>query len=241
MTAGAGLLAAPSPTLVDRAQRLLLAGWRGRGRRAAWRRTRARRVLAALLVGLAVWLTLGAVQPRPAPTGVPVVVAAHDLAAGQALTGADLRVARWAPDTRPAGSVAEVAGLVGRRVSAPVTASEALTPSRLHGPGLLTGLAADQVATHVSVPDARVAALLRPGDHVDVIDNGSGTRIGVDLLVLATDPADAGSSSWTGVGSGAPAPGVVLAVTPEQASALARATGAGDLSAGVTLTLRPAG
>ncbi|MGN6635086.1 MAG: Flp pilus assembly protein CpaB [Oryzihumus sp.] len=241
MTTGAGLLTAPSPTPTERAQRLLPAGWRGRGRRAAWRRTRARRVLAALLVGLAAWLTLGAVLPQPVVRGVPVVVAAHDLAAGQELTGADLRVARWAPDTRPAGAVTAVAGLLGRRVAAPVTAGEALTPSRLHGPGLLTGLAADQVATHVSVPDARVAALLRPGDRVDVIDNGSGSRIGVDLLVLATDPADSGASSWTGVGSGAPAPGVVLAVKPEQASALARATGAGDLSAGVTLTLRPPG
>jgi len=240
VTTGAGLLASPSPTLVGRAQRLLPAGWRGRGRRAAWRRTRARRVLAAVLVGLAAWVTLGAALPQPTVRGVPVVVAAHDLAAGQSLIGADLRVARWAPDTRPAGAVAEVAGLVGRRVAAPVTAGEALTPSRLHGPGLLTGLTADQVAAHVSVPDARVAALLRPGDHVDVIDNGSGSRLGVDLLVLATDPAESGAGSWTGVGSGAAAPGVVLAVTPEQASALARATGAGDLSSGVTLTLRPA-
>lgn len=167
-------------------------------------------------------------------------MAAHDLPAGQALAAADLRVARWAPDTRPSGSVADVAALVGRRVAAPVTAGEALTPSRLHGPGLLTGLAAGQVATHVSVPDARVAALLHPGDHVDVIDNASGSRLGLDLLVLATDPADVGTGSWTGVGSGAPAPGVVLAVMPEQASSLARASGAGDLSAGVTLTLRPA-
>ena len=30
------------------------------------------------------------------------------------------------------------------------------------------------------------------------------TRIGVDLLVLATDPAESGASSWTGVGPGAP-------------------------------------
>jgi hypothetical protein len=75
---------------------------------------------------------------------------------------------------------------------------------------------------------------------VDVIDNASGSRLGLDLLVLATDPADVGTGSWTGVGSGAPAPGVVLAVMPEQASSLARASGAGDLSAGVTLTLRPA-
>ena len=244
MSAGAGLLDPHPASLGGRAQGLLPAGWRGPGRRAAWRRARARRVLAALLVGVAAWLALSAFLPTPAVTGVPVLVAAHDLAAGQQLTAADLRPARWAPGTAPAGATSSVAALVGHRVSSPLSAGDALTPARLHGPGLLTGLPAGQVAARVAVPDARMTAMVRPGDHVDLIDNATGRQVGSDLLVLATDGSatSAGSGGPTGLlGAGASsdaAPGVVVAVSDIQAAALARAAGAASVGSGVTLTLR---
>ena len=244
MSTGAGLLATPSPGLTGQAHRLLPAGWRGPGRRAAWRRARVRRVVAALLVGLAAWLTLSAFLPQPTVVGVPVVVAAHDLAAGQRLAAGDLRVARWAPGTAPSGAATSTHALAGQRVAAPITTGEAVTASRLHGPGLLTGLGPGQVAARVSVTDERVTAMVHPGDHVAVIDTASGARVGSDLLVLATDaPGRAGGGLVGGTGSAAEdgPPGVVVAVSDGQAAALARAGGSAALGAGVTLTLRAPG
>lgn len=124
-----------------------------------------------------------ALRPGAAGTGAPpvpstgVVVAARDLAAGTVLTAADLRTVSMPVAIRPAGVTGRPAGLVGRLAAGPVRRGEALTDARVVGPGLTTGLTADEkAAVPVRLADPESAALVRAGDRVDVL----GTPIGPD-------------------------------------------------------------
>jgi len=232
---------------------------RGVSRLLTWIHRR-RRLLSASFVGLAVVFGLGAVRPAPPATG-PVLVATHDLVAGQLLDASDLTVRRFPVDLVPAGAVLEVAPLTARRLAGPMRAGEPLTDARLVGPSLLRGLTG-QVAVPVHVADAQTAQLVRPGDRVDVValaddavgrpldavgqpldsaETGSaGSRsagggvLATAALVLAVPALDSSATGGTGglVGSGGSGTLVVLAVPGATATRLARAT------APVTLLLR---
>ena len=145
-----------------------------------------RRLLAALCVGLGVFLGLRSVA-GPVPATTPVLVATHDLAAGVVLTDADLTQRTFAPGTEPADTV-ELGTAVGRTLAAPMTAGEPVTTVRLIAPGLLDGYPG-LVALPLRIPDPDTVALLRVGDRIDVLATdpaGSGTTtIAHDALVLA--------------------------------------------------------
>jgi pilus assembly protein CpaB len=126
-----------------------------------------RRLLAAGLAAGAMALALHAAEPRPGPT-VPVVTAARELRGGVALTTEDLAIVDMPPDLVPAGAIATIDTTVGRVLAGPVRSGEPLTDVRLLGPGLLTGWGDQLVATPVRVADPGVAALVRPGDHIDL-------------------------------------------------------------------------
>jgi Flp pilus assembly protein CpaB len=158
-----------------------------------------RRALAALLAAGALVLAL---RPPPAadagtPTA-PVVVAAAELATGTTLTAGDLRVALLPRDTAPGGRAEDPSTLVGRRLAAAVRIGEPVTDVRLVGPGLTSGLPAGQVAAPVRLADLAVTALVRTGDHVDVLatapDAATAEVVAAHVLVLAA-PGPAGDSS----------------------------------------------
>jgi pilus assembly protein CpaB len=161
-----------------------------------------RRALAALLAVGALVLALR--SPPPADAGVataPVVVAAADLATGTSLTAGDLKVSLLPVDTAPAGRAEDPAPLIGRRLAAAVRAGEPVTDVRLVGPGLTSGLPDGQVAAPVRLADLAVTALVRAGDHVDVLatapDAPTAEVVATHVLVLAASggPAeDAGSA-----------------------------------------------
>ena len=225
---------------------------RGAERLLTWIHRR-RRLLSASFVGLAVVFGLGAVRPAP-PATRPVLVATHDLVAGQLLDPSDVAVRRFPVDLVPAGAVLEVAPHAARRLSGAMRAGEPLTDARLVGPSLLRGLTG-QVAVPVHVADAQAAQLVRPGDRVDVVASAadavgqpldspgtgsagarsaSGGVLASAALVLAVPAVDSSSAGGTGglvaaAGSGTL---VVLAV-PD-----ATATGLAQTSAPVTLLLR---
>jgi Flp pilus assembly protein CpaB len=109
----------------------------------------------------------------PAASGVPVLVAARDLPAGASLFSRDVRTVRVPPSLVPAGALGESVRLAGRVVAGPVRRGEPLTDVRFVGPGLAAGLAApESVAVPVRIADAEVAALVQPGDRVDVLAAG---------------------------------------------------------------------
>jgi pilus assembly protein CpaB len=149
-----------------------------------WRRVAlARRIGAGLLAALALALAL---TPRAA--GVPVVVAARDLAPGSLLGTADLAVVEWPPEYVPAGAVEGPAAAEGRVLAGAARAGEVLTDVRLAGPELAAQVhgGPDAAAVPVRLADADVAALLVPGSRVDVVTAGASAGEPVVLAASAT-------------------------------------------------------
>ncbi|OLR90312.1 hypothetical protein BJP25_02910 [Actinokineospora bangkokensis] len=142
---------------------------------------------------LAIAAAVTALWPRSAPETVPVLVAAHALAAGAALSPQDVRVVRAPPDLRPEGALAEPAEVAGQVLAGAAAAGEPLTRVRLVGPEG-TALAAGPGAAAVPVrpADPALSALLRPGSRVDVVapaDASSAARVVADdAVVLAVRP-----------------------------------------------------
>lgn len=181
----------------------------------------ARRSAAVLLAAAAVFLAL---RPAPEPVPpratatVPVAVASADLAAGTALSAADVTVARLPAGAAPSGGTPDAAALLGRVLAGAVRAGEPITDVRLVGPGLTALLPADLVAAPVRLADLAVAALVRSGDRVDVLaahpDGVDAEIVARRALVLTTPRAVPGQDD--------PAAGLlVLAVDPATAARLA--------------------
>ncbi|WP_460366557.1 SAF domain-containing protein, partial [Actinocorallia lasiicapitis] len=97
-----------------------------------------RRVLAALLAGLAALLALHTL--RPGNVGVATLTAVRDLRAGAVLTAADFGSTPLR--SRPDGAVARLPD--GAILAAPLRRGEALTDVRLLGPALLESYGAAQ-------------------------------------------------------------------------------------------------
>lgn len=124
-----------------------------------------RRLIAAVLAGLAVLAALAAV--RQAPRTESLVVARHDLRSGHTLTASDVREARVSPGSVPDHALAR-GQAVGRRVAGPMRSGEPMTDFRLVGPGALAGYDAGAVFATIRVDPTDVAAI-EVGSHVDVV------------------------------------------------------------------------
>lgn len=131
-----------------------------------------RRVVAVGCLLLAAVTALGARHPgRTSASGHPILVAARDLAAGSTLSAADVTVHSWPDELRPAGAISSAAAVAGRRLSGAMESGEAITEARLAGPGLATGLSPTSRAVAVEVDGGAAAALLSPGEFVDLLVN----------------------------------------------------------------------
>lgn len=200
----------------------------------------ARRAAAALLVVLAAVLAL---RPSPAPARaladdatVPVLVAARDLPPGTELRPSDLRSAAYPRTLAPAGAAADPARLAGRVLAGGLRTGEPVTDVRLVGAGLTALLAPGQVAAPVRPADLAVTALVRAGDHVDVLatppDAAQADVLAPAALVLAAPSRRSGASDAGGaVAEDDPGGLLVLAVDGPTAARLAAA------AAGATLTV----
>lgn len=185
-----------------------------------------RRAVAAVFVGIGVLAALSALRPQPAPT-VAVWTAARDLAGGSPLHPGDVVLRRFLVPDVPAHALTAATHVAGRLLAAPMRAGEPFTDVRLLEPSLLAAMGQrGLVALPVRVADgAAAAALARPGDVVDVLgtavasdgsDSGAAV-VAAGVTVLAVPQRDTGSGDDAGL--------VVVAVSPEQATALAAATG----------------
>lgn len=156
-----------------------------------------RRLLAALLVALAVFLALRtAVGPGPPTVEVPV--AARDLAAGSRLTAHDVSMTSWPTELAPDGLTASVAGQV---LAAPLRAGEAITDRRFIGSSLAAAHP-DLTVLPLRLPDPAVVELLRVGDRIDLSsvdpETGEGAVLATGVLVLAIPPPATTDSTLTG-------------------------------------------
>ncbi|MFI2706632.1 SAF domain-containing protein, partial [Nocardioides sp. CER28] len=161
-----------------------------------------RRLLAGLLTAVAVTAGLAAVRPPETGT-VAMTVAAHDLAAGETLSAADLTTTSVPPGAVPDGTVRDPADAV---LAAPVRRGEPITDARLVGPALSTGHPG-LVALPVRLSDAAMAGLLESGDRIDLYavaaagdaaaSSQEATRVAADVLVLAVPPPGGRGTSDT--------------------------------------------
>lgn len=125
-------------------------------------------------------------RPPPAPTE-PVVVLARDVAAGAVLTEADVAVVDVAAELAPERALRDPAELIGGRLAVGLPAGLPLTGHVLAGPGLAAAAPDGHVVVPVRLADGAMAALLRPGDEVDLLTtaaDAAGT-VGAAQVVVA--------------------------------------------------------
>lgn len=210
-------LAARPPAVRTRIRALL---WRGRA------------PVAAACLALAVTAAVGALRP-PDPATVSTLVVARDLDAGARLTEADLRVVQLPRAVAVAAAASGPQDVLGATTAVPLSAGTPVVPGVLVES--VTGPAGTVVAA-VRFADDAVAAYLRPGDRVDVVaatpDGGPGGTLASRALVLpGRDVSGDGAAGGLLGTEDADAGPVLLAVTADEALALAGATGGSLLSA----------
>ena len=134
----------------------------GLARAASWHR----RKLAVVAAIAAVLTGLSAAAPA-GPVMITAVRARTQLAGGTVLSASDIGVDRVAAADVPDGVVTDPDDLVGKTLAAPVAANQMMT---LLATTLSRGaVAADHVIAPLKLADSAQAALLQPGDVVDVI------------------------------------------------------------------------
>jgi pilus assembly protein CpaB len=175
-----------------------------------------RRLLAAIFAALAVVTTVQVA--RPDATTRAVVVAAGDLRAGEIVGRADLETVQVDPATVPAGAVDPSAPPIGRTLAGPVRSGEPLTDVRLVQADLLSGYPPGTVLTTIRLFDPAAAALVAPGDVVDVVGTDPRGRSGAAVIASGATVVTRPEVDEMALGEGAP---LVLAV--DQATALALA------------------
>lgn len=196
---------------------------------AVWRLRRTLAVAGAVLLALAV--ARQAAPPSP-PTD-PVVVAARDLAAGTTLEAGDLREVRLPAGRAPDDTAASAEELVGRQVVVDVPARLVVVEEHLDGHRFAVDPPDGTVLVPLRLADPGLAALLRPGDRVDVVAPGpDGPARVLARAALVVDVPPQAEEMPLGLGTGPPdAAPVVVAVGPEAGRELAVASGTGEVSA----------
>ncbi|CAN5169361.1 SAF domain-containing protein [soil metagenome] len=195
-----------------------------------------RRLLALALLVTAAVLAVRDSPPGSGTGGVEVLVAARDLAPGTPVAVEDLAVAIWPEQLLPAGVLHPGEEPVGRLVAGPVRAGEVLTGVRVVGPGLAAALGDGLRAVPVRLADPGAAALLRPGDRIDLYavagphypeTAAESTLVAAAALVLAVPEQGDGIVPEGGI--------VVVAVTEATAGMLLHAA----YSRSIAATLAP--
>ncbi len=151
----------------------------------------------------------------------PVVVAVHPVERGAVLRKDDLAVRQLPGSFRPEGAFGSVAEAAGRTAVVPLVAGQLVLKGHL-APDGLSGVAAllPPGTRGVSVPAAGASGLVQRGDLVDVLATFEGEpALAVALEALVVD-----------VGEDA----ATVAVSPEEARALAVAVTQGTITLAVT-------
>ncbi|GGC16278.1 SAF domain-containing protein [Cellulomonas carbonis] len=184
------------------------------------------RIRRLCLLGALALVALGVARAAapPAPATLPTVVAARDLAAGTVLTASDLRVARVPRALVPSGASGAPGPLVGSEVAVAVPAGLAVVEGLLAGDRFAVDAPDGSVVVPVRLADPAVAAILRPGDRVDLVAGSDAEPTGApdvvarDALVLESSREAAAGA--LGVGPEATVL-TVVAVGPDDGRRLA--------------------
>lgn len=193
-----------------------------------WRRALARKLLAAALLGAAVYTGTTVLAPSPPDPGSAVLVATEDVAVGAVLDGQLVRSTRVPDHLVPDGALTEVPEVFGALTTAPLRAGEILTDLRIAPEGPLEGLEPGLVLAHLPLTVPDLAGTLHPGLRVDVLTTVDGTVLAEEVLLVQQVRGSESSSDTVSF---------LVAVTPEEASRLAAAGSSQAPGAGLTVIL----
>ena len=202
-------------------------------------------ILALVFAGVAAWLTynyLGKEKKKiVAAQPENIVVAATEIPIGTQITANQVKIASWARESIPAGSMQDVNSAVGRVAIRHITVGDSVTEQKLKpkagagGTGFMTYVIPQgHRAVTVSVNEvAGVAGFITPDDRVDVILTtqipGSQSQ-NISKIVLQNVPVLAtGQTTEQKEGKPAIVPTVTLDLIPEDAEKLVLGASKGTL------------
>ena len=197
-----------------------------------WRRAlrRRRRLLAVLALAALTASLLPSLLP-PSSRGVEIVVADAELTPGTALSRADLRTARIAPELLPEGAAQQIEDVVGQTARLPIEPGTPLLPGLLEDPAA-PALPSGSALMAVPVPRALVAHL-QPGTELMLLvtdpSQPSGTAVSAQVVDVVVPE---NGESTLGGGSAATAE-VLVAVEAARAGEVANALGLGVVTVSV--------
>ncbi len=192
------------------------------------------------MFGLAATLTVHVLRPPPPPT-VDVAVTARAVTAGTELTRDDVVVRAIAADLAPPGAMHTVRGLLGRAAVVGLPAGAPLHTTLVSDDGVSAAAPRGTVVVPVRLSDDAIAALLRPGDRVDLL---AGTTTGSEpaaaprylarsalVLPVPAEREPEGAGGLLGPASDGDRPVTLVAVTPQDAPELSAVSGWGSVTA----------
>jgi len=192
------------------------------------------------MFGLAATLTVHLLRPPPPPT-VDVAVTARPVAAGTELTLDDVVLRAVATDAAPPGALPSVGGLVGRSVVVGLPAGAPLHATLVSDDGVSAAAPRGTVVVPVRLSDDAVAALLRPGDRVDLLAGTTAGSVPSDVppylargalvLPVPVTRTPKATSGLLGPAADGDRPVTLVAVSPDDAPELSAVSGWGSVTA----------
>lgn len=212
---------------------------------------RHRVLLAAICCGLAATSAVEALRPAPPPSS-RVLVTTRTVDSGDRLGADDVALREIATSVAPPAALGDRSEAVGLTAVVPLPAGAALHPGVLSDGGVLSSAPDGTVVVPVTLADDGVAALLRPGDRVDLLAPGAAGSVAARpgpapagdpepaiaylarrALVLPTPARRTPGDDAAGLlgGGAAPPPVTLVAVDPAEAPDLSAIAGMGAVSA----------
>lgn len=167
---------------------------------------RYRRSIAATLAALGVLLLGSAIVPKQ-DSGIPVLVATRQLAAGSVLTQQDFELSQLSAASYWESATSDPDDLIGRTLSRNLVTNQPISSTDVIGPGLLDGLPKNYVAVSLPLSAGTNTSLLNLGSPIDIYSTTNdglniGTLVASRAIILAKptnskDSLFAGSSQST--------------------------------------------
>lgn len=190
---------------------------------------RHRRLLAALMAGLAVWTGLTVLRPADPPT-VPVLVAERALVGGTTLAAGDVAVRHLPAAMLPDHYLHEPGQAVGRSLTVSVPARAVFLPTSVVTKNALAGPGFAVLPVTLT---ATAAGLVEVGDRIDLLasdGDGEAARVASAVRVVAILESSPGSPLSPTRSSG---PVVLVELTPAALPRVAAASARGALGFGL--------
>ena len=186
-----------------------------------------RRVVAALLAGVAVWAGLTALRPA-LPATVAVLVTSKPLAGGVVISPGDVAVKQLPADVLPAQYLDDPAQAVGRPATVPLPMGAVMLPASVVS---RDALAAPGMAVLPVTLVSTAAGLIEVGDRLDLIgaDQEGAAPVASAARVVAALTTQT-ESSFTPSGSDGPV--VLVELRPDALARVAGAAARGPLGFG---------